>query len=96
MDNRTVQVEENTTAHRFEARIGDYLAVAEYRRVGDTITFTHTEVPAPLEGRGIASSSRARRARTGASAASDRHPAMPLLRKLYSQAPRICPARPAH
>jgi predicted GNAT family acetyltransferase len=54
-ENQPVQVEENTAAHRFEARIGDYLAVAEYRRVGDTITFTHTEVPAPLEGRGIAS-----------------------------------------
>ncbi|MGI8858437.1 MAG: GNAT family N-acetyltransferase [Thermomicrobiales bacterium] len=52
----TVRVEENKAAHRFEARIGDYLAVAEYRRVGDTITFTHTEVPKLLEGRRIASS----------------------------------------
>jgi predicted GNAT family acetyltransferase len=56
MENETVQVKENAAAHRFEAQIGDYLAVAEYRRVGDTITFTHTEVPEPLEGRGIASS----------------------------------------
>src|SRR6476619_7593552 len=54
-DNENVRVEENAAAHRFEARIGEYLAVAEYRRVGEMITFTHTEVPEPLEGRGIAS-----------------------------------------
>lgn len=30
------------------------LAVAEYRRVGDKITFTHTEVPPAIGGRGIA------------------------------------------
>ena len=31
-----VRVEENSAAHRFEARIGEYLAVAQYRRVGET------------------------------------------------------------
>lgn len=50
-----VTVEENLAAHRFEARIGPHLAVAEYRRDGETITFTHTEVPAAIEGHGVAS-----------------------------------------
>lgn len=54
-ENEGVRVEENPAAHRFEARVGEYLAVAQYRRVGETITFIHTEVPEPLEGRGIAS-----------------------------------------
>jgi predicted GNAT family acetyltransferase len=31
------------------------VAVAEYRMVGDTITFSHTEVPEALEGQGIGS-----------------------------------------
>jgi predicted GNAT family acetyltransferase len=49
-----VLVTDNPKEHRFEAQIGPYLAVAEYRRSGDIITFTHTEVPQPLEGHGIA------------------------------------------
>ncbi len=50
-----ITVEHNAKEHRYEARAGSYLAVAEYRRSGDTITFTHTGVPKPIEGRGIAS-----------------------------------------
>lgn len=30
-------------------------AIAAYRREGKAVAFTHTEVPAPLEGRGIGS-----------------------------------------
>jgi len=41
--------------HRYELRVGDRLAVAEYRIDGGVITFTHTIVPKELEGQGIAS-----------------------------------------
>lgn len=44
----------NLDASRFEARIDGQLAVCEYRRSGEVLAFTHTEVPWPLEGRGIA------------------------------------------
>lgn len=50
-----VTVADNPQAHRFEAHVGSYLAVAEYRRSGGTITFTHTGVPEEIEGHGIAS-----------------------------------------
>lgn len=55
IDSNTIEVEHNTAAQRYEARIDRYLAVAEYHRNGDTIAFTHTEVPSTLRGRGIAS-----------------------------------------
>jgi uncharacterized protein len=48
-------VVDNAAASRFEQRIGDDLAIAEYTRKGDVIVFTHTLVPEHLEGRGIAS-----------------------------------------
>lgn len=50
-----ITVEDNTAAHRFEARVEGELAVAEYRRDGDTIAFTHTGVPEAIGGRGVAS-----------------------------------------
>ena len=46
-------VSDNRDARRFEARVGDEIAVAEYDLVGDGIVFTHTEVPEALEGRGV-------------------------------------------
>ena len=49
-----VVVEDNPAARRYQAQVGEYLAVAEYRLDGDTITFTHTQVPKELEGHGIA------------------------------------------
>jgi predicted GNAT family acetyltransferase len=49
-----VRVVDNPQAQRFEAHVGPYLAVAEYERHGTAIVFTHTEVPAPIEGHGIA------------------------------------------
>jgi predicted GNAT family acetyltransferase len=49
-----IVVENNPAAGRYQAQIGEYLAVAEYRLNGDTITFTHTQVPHELEGHGIA------------------------------------------
>jgi predicted GNAT family acetyltransferase len=54
-DINSIAVEHNSAAQRYEARIDGYLAVAEYERSGNTITFTHTEVPPALRGRGIAS-----------------------------------------
>jgi len=49
-----VDVTHNTDAHRFEAEVEGQLSVSYYRRRGDSIEFTHTEVPPPQEGRGIA------------------------------------------
>lgn len=37
-------------AQRFEARLGDDRAVAEYHLKNDVIIFTHTEVPEAMEG----------------------------------------------
>jgi uncharacterized protein len=54
VDVNNIKVEHNSAAQRYQAQIGRDLAVAEYRRSGDTITFTHTEVPPALRGRGIA------------------------------------------
>lgn len=41
-------------ASRFEAALAAGLAVCAYRRDGDVLLLTHTEVPMALEGRGIA------------------------------------------
>jgi predicted GNAT family acetyltransferase len=49
-----VAVIHNEAAHRFEAQVGDLRARIDYRRFPDRIVFTHTEVPPPLEGRGLA------------------------------------------
>ncbi len=48
-----VTVTDNTAAHRFEAEIDGLHAVAEYRITGDTISFTHTEVPEQFRGQGV-------------------------------------------
>jgi predicted GNAT family acetyltransferase len=42
-------------ARRFELYAEDQVAILDYIIEGDTITFTHTLVPAELEGRGIGS-----------------------------------------
>jgi len=39
---------------RFEALVEGQLCVADYRRDGDVLVMTHTEVPPGLQGRGIA------------------------------------------
>lgn len=48
-----MQVINNEAKHRFESEIDGHTAVAEYQRRGDTIIFTHTEVPEALAGQGI-------------------------------------------
>lgn len=45
----------NPDKNRFEVQLdADNVAVAEYMQHGKNLVFTHTEVPAAYEGRGIA------------------------------------------
>ena len=48
-------VRDNKALHRFEMAAGDDIAVAYYTLAPGVMTFTHTEVPAALGGRGIGS-----------------------------------------
>ena len=48
-------VRNNEQLHRFELDVDGHLAVAYYRPSPGLITFTHTEVPSELGGRGIGS-----------------------------------------
>ena len=48
-------VRDNPTLNRFELDVDGHTAVAYYRLSPGVITFTHTEVPAELSGRGIGS-----------------------------------------
>ena len=50
----SVDVRHNEAASRFEATVEGLLCVASYHRDGDVLRMYHTEVPAALEGRGIA------------------------------------------
>lgn len=47
------EVRNNEAAHRYELEVDGQLAIAEYRLRPGRISFTHTEVPDALEGRGI-------------------------------------------
>ena len=49
-----VEVVHNAAQNRFEVSQEGHLAELDYQRVGNEIIFTHTGVPAALEGRGIA------------------------------------------
>jgi predicted GNAT family acetyltransferase len=53
-ENPTSPVVHNEPKSRFEMQLGGQLAVAEYRREGDRMLFTHTEVPPQFRGRGLA------------------------------------------
>jgi predicted GNAT family acetyltransferase len=46
-------VRNNTQSHRYELEIDGSLAKAWYRQNGNVITFTHTDVPKELSGRGV-------------------------------------------
>lgn len=48
-------VRDNTAGHRFELEIDDEIAKAWYRRQGNVVTFTHTDVPEALAGQGVGS-----------------------------------------
>lgn len=48
-------VNDNREKHQFELEVDGHLALAAYRLKPGIITFTHTEVPKELGGRGIGS-----------------------------------------
>lgn len=48
-------IRDNPDAGRFEVEVEGRVAFAEYRLPEGSILFSHTEVPAELEGRGIGS-----------------------------------------
>jgi len=48
-------VRNNAAQNRYELEVDGHLAIAEYRLRPGRISFTHTEVPDALEGRGIGS-----------------------------------------
>ena len=51
----TDKINNNTAQHRFELEVEGHLAAAHYKREGNVITFTHTEVPPELGGKGVGS-----------------------------------------
>ena len=51
----TPDVRNNTALNRFELNVEGSVAFANYRLAPGVVTITHTETPAALRGRGIAS-----------------------------------------
>ena len=51
----TEHVTNNSGEQRYEIVVDGGLAIAAYERDGDTVVFTHTEVPPALEEQGIGS-----------------------------------------
>lgn len=54
MSDEPFTVENNAASNRFEVKIGDAIAFADYKVLASGILFSHTEVPPALGGRGIA------------------------------------------
>lgn len=48
-------VRNNRSRHRYELEIDGAVAFASYRETANVITFTHTEVPEAMSGKGIGS-----------------------------------------
>jgi uncharacterized protein len=48
-------VSDNAEMRQYELRVAEDVALAAYKLEGETIRFTHTEVPRELEGQGIGS-----------------------------------------
>jgi uncharacterized protein len=48
------KVRDNRAEQEFELTVDGHRAVAAYQREGDRIVFTHTHVPKPIEGHGVA------------------------------------------
>ena len=55
MKSDAVAVIDNPEETRFETQVDGHIAFVSYLRRGDTMFFTHTEVPKELEGRGLGS-----------------------------------------
>lgn len=53
-DQNTLAVIHNPAESRFEIDVEGNLAVLDYVLTNNVISFTHTDVPKPIEGRGIA------------------------------------------
>jgi predicted GNAT family acetyltransferase len=51
----TESVQNNTAKQRYELEVEGHIAAAYYDLSGNVITFTHTEVPKELEGKGVGS-----------------------------------------
>jgi predicted GNAT family acetyltransferase len=51
----TTEVRNNAALNRFELEVDGHTAVAYYRPSPGLLTFTHTEVPPELGGRGVGS-----------------------------------------
>jgi uncharacterized protein len=49
-----IEINHDTAAHRFSTTVDGERAVLDYTLAADVMTITHTEVPSPIEGRGIA------------------------------------------
>ncbi len=47
------QVRDNVKRSRYELVVDGQIAIAAYRRQGDVIAITHTEVPPAIGGRGV-------------------------------------------
>ncbi len=54
-DHEHTNVTNNENAQQYEVHMGDQIAVLEYKRAGNHITYIHTGVPPEMEGHGIAS-----------------------------------------
>ncbi len=55
IDFEHIEVKNNADEQQYDVRIEGHVATLFYEQEGNTITFLHTEVPAALEGHGIAS-----------------------------------------
>ncbi len=53
-DAASLEVKHNRDRNRFEIDLGTDIAVLDYSRADGSVVFTHTQVPPPFEGRGIA------------------------------------------
>lgn len=53
IDVQNLEIRHNTAENRFEATLGEDLAVLDYTLRGNLITYTHTGVPDAYEGQGI-------------------------------------------
>lgn len=54
LDLNNLDIVNNTQASRFEAKVGDKVAMVQYSIADENIIFTHTEVPVEFKGHGIA------------------------------------------
>jgi hypothetical protein len=55
VDFESIRVTNNINDSRFEAEIGDHLAIISYALSGERIAFIHTAVPQEISGHGVAS-----------------------------------------